>query len=1017
VQKHNIHSARRPDSVVMNINNATVALSLFSGSSSGSVDASLLTSYFAAKTGVSATTDSSGTSNYSSASTKTTSPTGSADAPSAPWYESDAAAEETQLVNEVMQGQSFINQNRITSDVINASPDYTKLFTLYQGLSALEGIAEAAQTSNLSANQLAEYQRRFSQGMTEVSDYVSSTKYDHVDLTAGTLTNDLQNTVGTARTDATYIGQNIHTGSTSTAVSAFQGNVQFSLSVNRTGTATPFNINFDLSEMGSTTRSMSNVVSYMNDKLKAAGVSTRMAVNTTAAVPETTTINGKSVTLSSGQASYGLEIKGVSYETLNFSAPSTADSVFVTQTTGDPTKAVTASSSTTSSDIPAPTTDVTSQLLKFQSTDNLTGTALADSKSKVGDTYWVNGESKQTTLPSTVADVTLGTTQATNSVTDALATAAGPDGSVYVLTNANGTTDGQDIKGTQDVALSKYDSAGNLVYTRTIGAADTASGYALAVSADGKVAVAGSVTGALNINNASTQTNAYGLPVSTGVAASTAQLSGTDATIADSFVTVFDADGNESWTQRHAASAADQATSVAFGADGSVYVGGKTMSTMAGATTGAQGGWDAYVSGFSATGQSLFTQQTGTAQSDSTAQVAVDGSTLYVASLQNNDTVLSAYDISSGKPVLTSSRSLGGIGGGNISALTVENGKVYIGGSTSNAALGGSTAQITRAYSGGYDAFALSVNADLSDTSTDTVAFYGGTGIEKDAQVAFSDGKAWIAGQTTGTITGTTQIGKQDGYLAELDIASGQVLSQVRNSGTDGVVNTNSIAVASGGSSVLDLLGLPQGTIKATDSNLITANSSVRAGDKFYMVDPGSGAKTTITIDANETMATLAKKIQRGSNYQLDVDVTKELGKQLDQLTIKPSNSSSSMEFVAGPAGQDALTGLGLSAGLVTNAADQVMDASSSNYTTSKKDMGLSFNSALNLNSTQNIADSITSLKATMANIQKIYNYLKNGDPQPATSKTGNTSGAVPQYLTDQISNYQAALERLTGQA
>ncbi|MDI7775012.1 transcriptional regulator [Asticcacaulis sp. EMRT-3] len=1014
----------------MNIQNATVALSLFTSSSSSSTDeTTLLTNYYNAKAGITGTSASgtSGSTTATATPTKTTSPTGSADAPSAPWNDSNAASEESNLVNQVMQGQSFINPNRITSNVINASPDYTKLFTLYQGLSALEGIATAAQAKNVSSNQLVAYQRRFTQGMTEAENYISSTNYDHVSLTAGTLTDNLQNTVGTATTNSTYIGQNIQTGSLSSAVNAFQGNVQFSMTVNRVGTPAPITVNFDLSEMGTTTRSMSNVVSYMNDKLKAAGLSTRMAVNTTPAVPVTTTLNGQTVTLSAGQASYGLKINGASYETVTLNAPDTADSVYVTQTTGDPTKVVTPSttsstsstttstSSTTAADA-TPATDVTSQLLKFQTSDNATGAALDPTKSQVGDTYWVSGESGQTALPATVADVVNGTTQSTNTTTDALATATGTDGSVYVLANVNGTTDGQDIKGTQDVALTKYDSAGNVVYTRMLGASDTASGYALSVSADGKVAIAGSVTGALDINNPSTTLNKYGLPVDTGVAPSTAELSGSDPTQTDSFVTVLNNDGTEAWTQRRAATAADQATSVAFGADDSVYVGGKTQSTMQGATTGEQGGWDAYVQGFSATGQSLFTQQTGTPQSDSTAQVALDGNTLYVASLQNNDTVLTSYDISTGKAVETGQRSLGGIGGGNVSALAVQNGQVYLGGSTSNSNLVGATANVTHAYSGGYDAFALSVNTNLSDTSGDTIAYYGGAGNEQNAQVAFSNGNAYIAGQTTGAIAGTTQIGKQDGYLAEINVASGQVVSQVRNSGTDGVVTTNSIAVSSGGSSILDKLGLPQGTIQQTDSDLITANSSVRAGDKFYMVDPQTGVQQTITIDAGETMASLATKIQRASSYQLNVSVTKIIGKQQNQLTITPANSSSAMEFVAGPAGQDALAGLGLPAGLVSNAANQTMDPNSSNYTSSKKDMGLSFNSSLNLNSSQNIADAITSLKATMANIQKVYTYLENGDPQPAAKTTGNGAGTVPQYLTDQIANYQAALARLTGQ-
>ncbi|MGZ3306404.1 MAG: transcriptional regulator, partial [Asticcacaulis sp.] len=329
------------------------------------------------------------------------------------------------------------------------------------------------------------------------------------------------------------------------------------------------------------------------------------------------------------------------------------------------------------------------------------------------------------------------------------------------------------------------------------------------------------------------------------------------------------------------------------------------------------------------------------------------------------------------------------------------------------------TGTVTSAYSGSYDAFALSVDADLTKTASDKIAYYGGAGTEKNAQVQFSNGKAWIAGQTTGAITGTTQIGKADAYLARLNIDTGQVEYQTRYSGTDGQVSPDSLAVSSGSSSVLDKLGLPMGTVLQTDSPYIVANSSVRTGDQFFMVDPQSGAKKTITIDATDTMKTLAAKIQRASGFQLTVTTTSVPGvngqPSTQGLDIKPANNSSSLEFVAGPVGKDALTGLGLASGLVTSQAGKLMDPTTSNYTTSQKPMGLIFDTSLNLNSTQNIADAVKSLQKTIQKVHEVYTYLKSGDPQPKKPGSGNGSGAPPAYLTNEIANYQAALQRLTG--
>ena len=992
-----------------------------------SFDATLLTSYYNAKMGIVPQGTSSGTSSGGTGSMKTNSPTGQAAAPSAPWSGGSDMLSESDLVTKVLAGQRFISPNAVTSNVAGASPDYTKLFTLYQGLNALEGLASKAQDSKISPLTLAAVQRRFTAGMAEVSDYLSSTDYDHLSLTEGTLTSELKGTVGTARTDTLYTGPAIQTGSASTAVKAFDGDVKFSMSVKKIGTATPFSVDIDLSEMGTQTRSMSNVVSFINSKLKEQGLQTKFVVNRTAAVPTTTTINGKAVTLSAGQDTFGLQIKGVTTEALTMSAPALQDSVYVVQTTGDPTITTTKKAADGTK---TETNSVTSQILKFQTDSSSTTEQPPAAISKVGAQYWTAGESGQTALPDSVANVN-DNGASDDTIANALQTAAGPDGSLYVLANVDNTTDDQTIKGTQDVALIKYDSAGKIVFTRTLGSSDTASGLALTVSADGKVAVTGSVTGALDVATTKTTTYGTGKNTATSTSTTTTSLNGADDTTTDSFVTVYDAGGIEQWTQRRGATAADEATSVTFGDDGSVYVGGKTQGLMQGATGAAQGGYDGYVMGFSATGAYKFTVQTGTAQSDTVSQLKADGNKLYVASIENGNAVLKTFDLGStdvtdAKGVTTTkytaiqsaSRDLGGIGGGTISGMSIYDGKVYLGGSSGSGSLLSATGNATARYAGSYDAFALSVDKDMSVTTNDRIAFYGGVGTEKDAKVQFANGKAWISGQTNGAIDGTTKINGNDAYLARLNIDNGEVEYQTRYTGTNGTVTPNGIAVSANSGSVLDRLGLPLGKIETTDSKLITSGTSVRTGDQFYLVDPKTGVRKTITIEANDTLESLATKITRASGYKLTADVTKVTGKQIDRLDIKPANKSSQMEIVSGPAGKDALEGLGLATGMVTNDADKTMDASSSNYLKSQKTMGLEFDTALNLNSDANIAKALASLQETLKNVQKAYSYLRYGDPQDSDNKkNGKTGGTVPQYMTDQIANYQAALNRLTGGA
>lgn len=998
-------------------------------------DSSLISSYYNSKIGL-ASSSSSGSSG-ATGSTKTYSPTGSAVAPRSPWAVGSKMPQEDDLVSQVLKGHRFINPRSITIDAAGASPDYSKLFTLYQGLSALQGLAEKAQDDKISTNVLADVKRRFSAGMEEVTEYLGDTSFDHVSLTQGTLTEKLKSTVGVPRTDTVYTADSIHTGSASTPVKAFEGDVKFSMSVKKIGTATPFTVDIDLADMGSTARTMSNVVSFINTKLKAQGLFTKFEVNRTAAVPTTSVINGKTVTLSKGQESYGLKLKGVSYEAVTFSAASKSDSVFVMQSSGDSAAKASTTKKTDEETAAAKTPKVTTQLLKFQTDQNASGTALADPVSKVGDKYWVEGESQQTAMPDTVANVRQ--------------SVAGPDGSVYVLADVNGQISNQDIKGTIDVALMKYDSAGNLVFTRTLGASDAASGYSMAVSADGKVAIAGSVTGALNISSTTVKT--YGTAPNTTTTTTTIHegTQGADESVTDSFVSVYDSAGVEMWTKRKGGTGEDEATAVAFGADGSIYVGGRTRTSMPGATTAIKGGWDGYVMGFDADGKSRFTVQTGTDKTDSVSGMVVDGNTLYTSGIEDGSAVVKTFTLDAQPATRTvkdangvetiqnytkytatqsASRNLGGIGGGSISGMSVYNGKLYLGGSSGSDNLLETTGNVKSAYSGGFDAYALSIDANLASSASDTIAYYGGAGVEKDAKVQFVNGKAWVAGSSSGAIaedadndvnqiaSGKTSAGtvKTDGYLTRLnlDAAAGDVVEyQTRFSGKDGVVQPNAIAVSAGSSSVLDRLGLPMGTVMYKDSTAIVSGTSTRTGDQFALVDPNSGLKRTITIDAAETLETLAKKIVRASGYKLKVDVVKVTGKDFSQLNIQPANKSSKVEFVAGPAGRDALAGLGIEAGIVSSDAKKPMDASASGYLESQKAMGLNYDPALNLSSDASIKKAIESLKETIKNVQKVYNYLKYGDPQENDAKSKKASGPAPAYLTDQIKNYQAGLQRL----
>jgi hypothetical protein len=718
-------------------------------------------------------------------------------------------------------------------------------------------------------------------------------------------------------------------------------------------------------------------------------VITRFADSDTPGVPQTITAGGQTITLAASPDQWAWTINGDSIEQVSFSAPSTSTAVYVAQTAGNVSgyadqvaadtaaAAAAAAAGTTVSASAKTASDVLSapvqQLLKFQTNQSTTSTAPPTALVEPGSTNSVAGEAYSKTLGSEVGSIQ--------------ATATGADGSVYVLANVTGTTDGQTLKGTQDVALQKYDSAGNLIYTQTLGAANSASGYSLAVSADGQVAVAGSFTGALDPNNP-----------------------GNGSTTNDSFVTLYDSSGDEVWTQSGTAVSNNQINSVAFGANDAVYVAGQTnYSTDASTSAGQPSG---FIAGYSATGTSLFNTSTGTANANS---LALDGNTLVVAGTSSaGDAVLNSYTLpaSSGKPTLTATRDLGSLKGGSLAGVAINNGQVVVAGTTYNGNLSAGT--VTAASNGGQQAFVAQVSENLAPTSTDQIAYLGGPpGTSTTATaLAVSDGQIYIAGASNTALPNMPTVGASDGYVANINLATGSVGWSERFTAQDGHAAPESIAVASGGASVLDRLGLPQQTLQFTSSQLLTSATSVRAGESFQVRTSEGATPSTVTIDATDTPDTLATKIERATSFTATVNVVDSGGQA--QVQIKPANSNSTIELLPGPTGQDALGSLGLSAGVIQTAS--ALSSGNKKSTVSgiaTNTYGLNIAGEFDFTTTAGIQAAQKTIQSAMAKVQTAYYGLVNAN-QPASTKPAIT-GTVPAYIQAQLANYQAGLARLTG--
>ena len=389
--------------------------------------------------------------------------------------------------------------------------------------------------------------------------------------------------------------------------------------------------------------------------------------------------------------------------------------------------------------------------------------------------------------------------------------------------------------------------------------------------------------------------------------------------------------------------------------------------------------------------------------------MTIDGSNLYTAGVEDGHAVVRRFTLdAAGVPTLASTRDLGAISG-EIAGIAIANGKVILTGTSRDSGLAAGTT--TTAHSGGKDVFVAAISTDLTAAGTDRLSWYGDAGDDTAADVKVHDGKVWITG-IADRDPAAKDTDPTKAYLTRLDPLTGAVEYTRTWSGDGDQARPMTLAVASGGASVLDRLGLPQGEIDQSDSKKLTDATSLRVGDRFYITPANGGRAQAVTIDAKDTLATLARKISVASGGKLKVTVASEGGAVtgrdgetttttggVQRLSIMAKDGKTGAILAAGETGRDALMGLGLSAGYVGLAAAD----------TSVKTFGLDLPGNLTLNNAAAITASGEKLQGALKVIRDAYRGLA---PQDATA---SASGPVPAYLTNQLANYQAALARLTG--
>jgi uncharacterized protein (TIGR03437 family) len=172
---------------------------------------------------------------------------------------------------------------------------------------------------------------------------------------------------------------------------------------------------------------------------------------------------------------------------------------------------------------------------------------------------------------------------------------------VYVVGLTNGVVAAPAVGG-NDIFLRKYDSNGNVIWTKQFGTNTTDQGNSVAVDETG-VYVAGDTTGTFT-----GQTKVGGLW--------------------DEFAAKFDLNGNQKWLYQFGTNREDGAYGVAVHPTGAYFVGVADAAPLPGQAT--VGGYDSWVRRYDPDGNLISTRQFGTANNDEAYAVAAHSTGIYI---------------------------------------------------------------------------------------------------------------------------------------------------------------------------------------------------------------------------------------------------------------------------------------------------------------------------------------------------------------------------------------------------
>lgn len=880
------------------------------------------------------------------------------------------------------------------------------LFRIWKGLKKMHELTIFAAEDKRADLVRGQLQSQFERYESELNEFVSAQQLKGVTVIAGPLESEAETESRIPRSSSEYEGKRLFSN-ISDEVAGLDTNTRFNINVVKSDN-TVIDVAVDLADMGATPKSLAAISEHLNTQLEAAGVTSRF------------------FTYGDAEGKFGLKVTRSILEEVTLSPVDAESAVYVAGTSGNNEFAK-------------------GSLRKF--TD-------------VG------------TAPVQNYDVK---TEAVDGSSELLAVAKGSNGEIFTLGTTTGDIDGQLVGGEQDVFLTRYDAAGNEVWRRMVGATDTAEGYGLAVSDDGSIAISGRANAPLTSGSPDNGINsfvtlydssgeaqwtrntgpqavdaafavdfdAFGnvvvagatagplsgethqggqdaylqqLSVSTGAVLGQVQIgdagdqTATAVAVRDGIAYIAGNDGSQGFirsydlgnlaggaimdTKLGADTASTRISSITFDDAGNLFVGGDTDDaglTLNGSTTGQTSGTGGEPGGGDTGGGDTGGGDTG--GGDTGSGDTGGGDTGGSHECTQLEILLGTCTQGGG-----TGGGDGGTGGGDGGSGGGDGGTGSGDGGTGGGdggSGGGGTISLT--HSGGTDGFVAQI--DVSDASLGLTAYVGSTETDRvrDVKVA-SNGEIFVTGETEGDLHGNNLVGTRDGFITRI----GADVSTTTFTGINGRADANSLVIDEAGDSVLTRLGIGHGNIGDVGSRTVAAASSVRPGTSFS-IGVDDGPQRRITIEADDSIRWVAFEM----NKVLGRDGLAEVKKDGDFEFIKiTARDDSKISLRPGNVGFDALTGLGLRSGDIYG--EDVEDDESV--------FALGFGGFVNVNDFEASEKARDHLNFALKEIEKAFDFLTEGEKDPLEKRRQEALlQQGPQFLQNQIANFQAALTRLGG--